>query len=888
MDNKVNIKIANSNQQGFVSANINDIVCYAKNSNNAFHIGIQNTSNYLTFKDGITNIHNKVQIVKDLQVIGDLTDANGHSYTVGALADGAITSNFIADSNINAYHLANNIIQENNIVPLSITEQSISNNSITYEKLTSNTLKAENINAGVFNQGTFTFTSNTNFNEGIICHPTSDKIIKVSQKGNPYIIDAYNDDYDGRAINIVNSTTINGNSENLQYAMVNIYMPQLAQNKNNKVRIGKNNTRALEFSYTANNTNTTSNIDTAEIKLLSSTGNSPNITLTSNAIGINNRNPGATLDCEGNFIFKGNTRLVGSMEFTGEIMKFKDETQFTFSNNDLILTTANDTIVNLSTSNSSFTVQDSNQTNLFEVNSNITVNTDIFFNNSVNVKNSDINMHNNTLLINCMNGKSGVSATSIGFLSPGIDKGIFVSTLTQSHATSFNHFVANNGIEPVFQVKRDGLVLSKGLKSTGNVGINTEPDQTHALKVSGNVHISNKYFGDGSEIQNINANNINSGALNHLYVGDLPANKITSATMLADRISGGTMGVIDGNNIQNVNATNITGVYSSNATYDTNVVYKSVNNKPHFEFKTDGKLAIHSSATQFTNDIEMNQAALYASNVYGDFFHGNGFSLTHINAGNLVGSFGNDFRFATDSWIKSSDEQDRFKFTSNATYVAGPSNLYLQTSNVEVNSECNITITNPSPLANVTSCYTGINYASNQNLSDLEYELKGTVSLRHYPSNSNNPNDNVRALTVSRHDKVTAFISSSGIVYGESTYYTSDERVKTDIIDIKDSDATSIMSRLNPKKYKKWTSFDHDVEQGDIGKTESGFIAQDVYDQVPELRHLIDLPIDSDMDKNDWGTKKAHLNYTGLIAYLVAAIKDQQRQINEIKHVVFN
>ena len=879
MDNKVNIKIANSNQYGFQTANINDIVCFAQNSNNAFHIGIQNTSNYITFGQGI-NIHNTVQVDNDVQIMGQLLDAHGHSYSVGGLTDGAITSNFISDSNINANHLAENIIQEKHIAPKTITGESISNNSIEFHHLQKDILKAENISTGRFNKGLFSFSSNTYFNDGIICQNINDRFIKLYQKGNPHIIDVKNDDYDGRAINIINNTTVRGNSENQECAMVNVYMPNLQQNKENKIRFGKDINRRLETSYKPNNSNTNSNNDTATIQLLSSTGNSPYLMFSSNAISINNSNPTATLDCKGSFIFDGDIYVEGSMKFIGETMKFKDGMEFGFNNSNLTITSTSNTFVHLPTPNCAFVVRNPNQ-HLFEINSNIFVNTDMFINNDVLAKCS--------IAVQGPNNNSAINATSSGLTSIGNNYGVFNSTLSQNHTTSFNHYVANNGIEPVFQVKRDGFVLTKGVKSEGNVGINTEADPTHALKVTGSVHISNKYYGDGSEIQNINADNITSGILKFYLVDNLPASKITSSTMLADRVSGGTMGAIDGNNILNVNAGNIRGAYSIDAFYDTDTIYKTVDNKPQFEFKDEGKFIVHSTSTQFLSNVDLSSTALTASNIYSEYFYGNGFNITNINARNLEGTFGSNYRFPVDDWIKSSDEQDRFKFTSSdTTHIIGLSNVYIQTSNVVVDQLTNMTITNPHAIANVTSCFTGVNYASNQNLSDLEYELRGTISLRHYPSNSNNLNDNVRAITISRNDNVTAFVSSSGIVYGESTYYTSDERVKTDIVDINDKDALNIVSRLNPKKYKKWSSFNHDVEQGDISKSESGFIAQDVYEKIPELRHLVDLPIDCDIDKNDWGTKKAHLNYSGLIAYLVAAIKEQQRQLDEIKHVVFN
>ena len=73
---------------------------------------------------------------------------------------------------------------------------------------------------------------------------------------------------------------------------------------------------------------------------------------------------------------------------------------------------------------------------------------------------------------------------------------------------------------------------------------------------------------------------------------------------------------------------------------------------------------------------------------------------------------------------------------------------------------------------------------------------------------------------------------------------------------------------------------------------ESGLIAQEIYDDAPELRHLIHkgkpetdedgniipLPVKPtsidpkhDPDYSSWGTDSASINYTGWVAYLIKA-----------------
>merc|ERR1712196_693011 len=111
--------------------------------------------------------------------------------------------------------------------------------------------------------------------------------------------------------------------------------------------------------------------------------------------------------------------------------------------------------------------------------------------------------------------------------------------------------------------------------------------------------------------------------------------------------------------------------------------------------------------------------------------------------------------------------------------------------------------------------------------------------------------------------------------------------------------------KLRPQKYKKLTNISKISDLQNIKESEylsvieSGLIAQEVYYEVPELRHLINIPDDSiliddnkynnfDDIKNDpnysnWGNTLASISYSGFIPYLIKGIQEQQEEINTLK-----
>jgi Skp family chaperone for outer membrane proteins len=123
--------------------------------------------------------------------------------------------------------------------------------------------------------------------------------------------------------------------------------------------------------------------------------------------------------------------------------------------------------------------------------------------------------------------------------------------------------------------------------------------------------------------------------------------------------------------------------------------------------------------------------------------------------------------------------------------------------------------------------------------------------------------------------------SGSYIRHGGSGLY-SDDRLKSEEELI--TNATDTLLKLSPQKYlKKRTLRENETREPVI---ESGLIAQDIWYDAPELRHIVllgadadptenkpEAPVDGDIqqdpDYSSWGPNAASVNYDGLIAYLV-------------------
>ena len=119
----------------------------------------------------------------------------------------------------------------------------------------------------------------------------------------------------------------------------------------------------------------------------------------------------------------------------------------------------------------------------------------------------------------------------------------------------------------------------------------------------------------------------------------------------------------------------------------------------------------------------------------------------------------------------------------------------------------------------------------------------------------------------------------------------SDDRIKTNERYI--TDATGTLLKLKPQIYTK-----NNV------KEEAGLIAQEVFYDAPELRHLVALPVDADIeyitkhhintskfpekdpDYAGWGETLAGVNYIELIPYLIKYVQENNAQIDVLTNKI--
>ena len=130
-----------------------------------------------------------------------------------------------------------------------------------------------------------------------------------------------------------------------------------------------------------------------------------------------------------------------------------------------------------------------------------------------------------------------------------------------------------------------------------------------------------------------------------------------------------------------------------------------------------------------------------------------------------------------------------------------------------------------------------------------------------------------------------------GIIIVNGTTYSSDDRIKSNEQYIEN--ATETLLKLKPQTYDKRSM----MNTGEWKMRESGLIAQDVWYDTPELRHLVshdknaDIPIEKpfvdddptkDPDYSSWG-EIATLNYQGLIAYLIKSNQEIHTELQAEK-----
>jgi len=118
---------------------------------------------------------------------------------------------------------------------------------------------------------------------------------------------------------------------------------------------------------------------------------------------------------------------------------------------------------------------------------------------------------------------------------------------------------------------------------------------------------------------------------------------------------------------------------------------------------------------------------------------------------------------------------------------------------------------------------------------------------------------------------------------------TSDDRIKVNETMI--SNATDTIIKLKPQIYDKFEFIEdvHDTKNKPI--RESGLIAQDIWYDTPELRHIVypyktpnetrevNEDIQQDPDYSDWGPVAAQVNYFGVIPYLIKSFQELHENV---------
>lgn len=124
---------------------------------------------------------------------------------------------------------------------------------------------------------------------------------------------------------------------------------------------------------------------------------------------------------------------------------------------------------------------------------------------------------------------------------------------------------------------------------------------------------------------------------------------------------------------------------------------------------------------------------------------------------------------------------------------------------------------------------------------------------------------------------------AGNVTVSGSIVHTSDDRLKKNRRDI--TNGLEYMNKLTPEIYDKKPSLNDTVYH----IRESGLIAQDIWYNTPELRHLVvineswkiqdmsmneDITDDPDYGAHGWSDNPAAVNYIGFIAYLVKSVQE--------------
>jgi hypothetical protein len=177
----------------------------------------------------------------------------------------------------------------------------------------------------------------------------------------------------------------------------------------------------------------------------------------------------------------------------------------------------------------------------------------------------------------------------------------------------------------------------------------------------------------------------------------------------------------------------------------------------------------------------------------------------------------------------------------------------------------------------------------------LYNQHNNTLVLNGYGDSFNSNNTYRFFVKPVRNQGALSYSSSSGEIYGNS----SDDRVKHNESYIKN--ALKTIMKLKPQTYDKCSSLESNTY---VEMHESGFMAQDIWYDVPEMKHIVVLaptanptpekpPAPSDDPRDDpdysaWGADLSTLNYTQVIPFLTKAVQEVAVEVPRAKTTVSN
>ena len=175
-------------------------------------------------------------------------------------------------------------------------------------------------------------------------------------------------------------------------------------------------------------------------------------------------------------------------------------------------------------------------------------------------------------------------------------------------------------------------------------------------------------------------------------------------------------------------------------------------------------------------------------------------------------------------------------------------------------------------------------------------DIRGTGSIGN--AHGNGWSSNARHICISYNGTLNttlggqdAIIVSRGSIFTQHIFFTSDDRLKHNEIDI--NEGLFVIRQLKPKKYQKTMDMKEANYTGDISGPwiwEAGVIAQDVL-KIPELSCYVNGGDYTDEETGEFVEAKYNLSYNSILTYSLTAIKEldavvqnQETEINNLKN----